>query len=437
MILSGLMKHYIKMLFLVLIPLLFSIESFSQSAFKLHERRTKLISQLDSNSAAVLKAAEGKTKANDVPYPYHQESNFLYLTGIKAPGNYLLLIPQGTEIDGKKINTIFLGTGILGDSINLSENELILNTDRLKDIFNSILPSLTTLYISAPDLGFINDWLNNKRYYIDKDARKELENKFPNLKVKSISGLAAKLREIKSETELKLIQKAIDITGDGFKRTMPNCKPGMYEYELQAEIEFETTRQGAECEGFSSIVGSGPNSHILHYDKNRRQMKAGDLVVMDVGAEYNGYSADITRTIPVSGKFTKAQREIYELILNIQKDIFKIIKPGLALKEIDNQFKILVSEKGYKKYIKHGITHHIGLDVHDVWWSDTLTPGMVITVEPGLYIPEDDKEIDEKYRGIAIRIEDDVLITNIGSVVLSKNIPKEIDDIETYMRAKK
>ena len=166
-------------------------------------------------------------------------------------------------------------------------------------------------------------------------------------------------------------------------------------------------------------------------------MKAGELVVMDVGAEYNGYSADITRTIPVSGKFTKAQREIYELILNIQKDIFKIIKPGLALKEIDNQFKALVSEKGYKKYIKHGITHHIGLDVHDVWWSDTLKPGMVITVEPGLYIPEDDKEIDEKYRGIAIRIEDDVLINNTGCVVLSKNITKEIDEIEKYMRAKK
>lgn len=434
MILASLMKHYIKMLFLVLIPLLFSIESFSQSALELHERQTKLISQLDSNSAAVLKAAEGKTKANDVPYPYHQESNFLYLTGIKAPGNYLLLIPQGTEIDGKKIHTIFFGTGKLEDSTDVSDNELILNADRLKDIFDSILPSLTTLYVSAPDLGFINDWLNNKRYYIDKDARKELENKFPNLKAKYISGLEAKLREIKSETELKHIQKAIDITGDGLKRAMTNCKPGMYEYELQAEIEFEMTRQGAESEGFSSIVGSGPNSHILHYDKNHRQMKAGELVVMDVGAEYNGYSADITRTIPVSGKFTKAQRELYGLILNIQKDIFKIIKPGLALKDIDNQFKALVSEKGYKKYIKHGITHHIGLDVHDVWSSDTLKQGMVITVEPGLYIPEDDKDIDQKYRGIAIRIEDDVLVTNTGCVVLSKNIPKEIKDIKSIIK---
>jgi Xaa-Pro aminopeptidase len=163
-------------------------------------------------------------------------------------------------------------------------------------------------------------------------------------------------------------------------------------------------------------------------------MKAGELVVVDVGAEYNGYSADITRTIPVSGKFTKAQREIYELILNIQKDIFKIIKPGLPLKEIDNQFKALVSEKGYKKYIKHGITHNIGLDVHDVWSSDTLKQGMVITVEPGLYIPEDDKDIDQKYRGIAIRIEDDVLVTNMGCVVLSKNIPKEVKDIESIMK---
>jgi Xaa-Pro aminopeptidase len=431
------MKKLLSFVIAVVITITAFTQSYSQTFGEYSQRRQRLISRLDSNSAAVLKAAEGKTRSNDVPYPYHQESNFLYLTGIKSPGNYLLLIPQGTEIDGKIINTIFFGTGKLEDSINLSDTELILDADRFKDIYNSILPSLTTLHVSAPDLGFINDWLNNKRYYIDKDARKELENKFPNLKVKSISGLAAKLREIKSETELKFIQKAIDITGDGLKRTMTNCKPGMYEYGLQAQIEFEMTRQGAECEGFSSIVGSGPNSHILHYDKNRRQMKAGELVVMDVGAEYNGYSADITRTIPVSGKFTKAQREIYTLILNIQKDIFKIIKPGLPLKEIDNKFKILVNEKGYKKYIKHGITHHIGLDVHDVWWSDTLKPGMVITVEPGLYIPEDDKEIDEKYRGIAIRIEDDVLITNNGCVVLSKNIPKEIDKIENKMRAKK
>jgi Xaa-Pro aminopeptidase len=409
-------------------------QSYPQTYGEYSQRRQRLISQLDSNSAAVLKAVEGKTRSNDVPYPYHQESNFLYLTGIKSPGNYILLAPQGIDIDGKNIKTIFFVTGKLEDSISLSDNELTLNSDRFTDIFSSILPSLTTLYVSAPDLGFINDWLNNKRHYIDKDARKELQNKFPNLKVKSISALAAKLREIKSESELKLIQKAIDITGDGLKRAMTNCKPGMYEYELQAQIEFEMTRQGAESEGFSSIVGSGPNSHILHYDKNRHQMKAGELVVVDVGAEYNGYSADITRTIPVSGKFTKAQREIYELILNIQKDIFKIIKPGLPLKEIDNQFKALVSEKGYKKYIKHGITHNIGLDVHDVWSSDTLKQGMVITVEPGLYIPEDDKDIDQKYRGIAIRIEDDVLVTNMGCVVLSKNIPKEVKDIESIMK---
>lgn len=430
------MKNQIHITLTILFSLLFSLEIFSQDASEFHERRTKLISVLDTNSAAVLKAAEGKTRSNDVAYRYRQESNFLYLTGIKDPGVYILFVPKFLDVEGKKVHTIYFVSGQLLDSTQLYENELVLNTDRFKDIFNSILPSVSILYVSTPDLGFANDWLNNKRYYMDKDARKELEIKFPNLKVKNIGSIVAKLREIKSETELKLIQKAIDITGDGLKRAMSRCIPGTYEYELQSEIEYEMTRQGAEYTGFPSIIGSGKNSHILHYYKNRRHMQSGELVVMDVGAEYNGYSADITRTITVSGKFTKAQREIYELILNIQKEILKIIKPGLALKEIDNKFKTLVSEKGYKKYLKHGITHHLGLDAHDPWSSDNLKPGMVITVEPGLYIPDDDKEIGEEYRGIAIRIEDDVLVTEEGNIVLSKNIPKGVEEIENIMRIK-
>lgn len=430
------MKNLTQITLTIFLSILISVEIFSQDASEFHERRTKLISLLDTNSAAVLKAAEGKTRSNDVAYRYRQESNFLYLTGIKDPGAYILFIPKFLDVDGKKVHTIYFVSGKLWDSAQVYENELVLNTDRFKDIFSSILPPLSTLYISAPDLGFANDWLNNKRYYMDKDARKELENKFPDLKVKSIGSIVAKLREIKSETELKLIQKAIDLTGDGLKRVLSRCNPGMYEYELQAEIEYEMIRQGAEYQGFPSIIGSGKNSHILHYSKNLRQMQPGELVVMDVGAEYNGYSADITRTIPVSGKFTKAQREMYEFILNIQKEILKIIKPGLALKEIDNKFKALVSENGYKKYIKHGITHHLGLDTHDVWSNDTLKPGMVITVEPGLYIPDDDKEIGEEYRGIAIRIEDDVLVTEEGNIVLSKKIPKEIEEIENIMRIK-
>ncbi len=430
------MKKYVKIILTGLLSLLFFVEIFSQDASEFHGRRTKLISLLDTNSAAVLKAAEGKTRSNDVAYRYRQESNFLYLTGIKDPGASILFVPKFLDVEGKKVHTIYFVSGKLLDSTQIYENELVLNTDRFKDIFNSTLPSLSMLYVSAPDLGFANDWLNNKRYYMDKDARKELENKFPNLKVKNIGSIVAKLREIKSETELKIIQKAIDITGDGLSRTMSKCKPGMYEYELQAEIEYEMTRQGAEYTGFPSIIGSGKNSHILHYSKNRGQMQSGELVVMDVGAEYNGYSADITRTIPVSGKFTKAQREIYELIFDTQKEILKIIKPGLALKEIDNKFKALVNEKGYKKYIEHGITHHLGLDAHDAWSSDTLKPGMVITVEPGLYVPDDDKEIGEEYRGIAIRIEDDVLVTEKGNIVLSKNIPKGIEEIENIMRKK-
>jgi len=199
------MKKNFRIILIVLLSLLITSESFSQSASELHERRAKLISLLDSNSAAILKAVEGRTRSNDVNYRYRQESNFLYLTGIQEPGNYLLIIPKGIEIDGSWLNIIFFTSEKFKNSIKVTEHELILNTDRFKDIYNSILPSLNTLYVSAPDMGFVNDWLNNKRYYLEKDSRKELESKYPGLKVKSIGSLVAELREVKSEYEIEQI----------------------------------------------------------------------------------------------------------------------------------------------------------------------------------------------------------------------------------------
>jgi Xaa-Pro aminopeptidase len=426
-------KHFYRYTFIVFLTILTVSQGRNQTSDEFYQRRMRLISAMDSSSAAVLKAAEGKTRSNDVTYRYRQESNFLYLTGIKESGVYFLLIKNGIDIGGKRYNTIYFVPGSFEDLIPSFENEITLSTDRFKEIFNSALLSLSTLYVSSPDLGFVNDWLNNKRYYMDKDARKELREQYPNIEIKKVSGIVSELREIKSKDEIKFLQKTIDITGTGLSRAITKCKPDMFEYELQAEIEYQYLRQGSEYPGFPSIVGSGPNSHILHYDKNIRKMKSGELVVMDVGAEINGYSADITRTIPVSGKFAAAQRKIYQLLLYIQNEVFKIIKPGLPFKDIDNKFKELVSQKGYSKYIRHGITHHLGLDVHDVWFSDTLKQGMVITVEPGLYIPQDDKEIDEEYRGIAIRIEDDVLVNENGCTILSKNIPKELDEIESMI----
>jgi Xaa-Pro aminopeptidase len=208
----------------------------------------------------------------------------------------------------------------------------------------------------------------------------------------------------------------------------------MKEYELQAIIEFSMIREGAEYESFPSIIGSGPNSLIPHYDDNRRTMQKGDVVVMDVGAEVDGYAADVTRTIPVSGRFTEGQREVYSAVLRTQQAVIGVIRPGLPWVALDRKAKEILQPHGFAPYLTHSVSHHVGLDVHDIGQMDTLKAGMVITVEPGVYVPAADTIVAEKYRGFGIRIEDDVLVTENGSLVLSRNIPKEIGDIEGLMK---
>src|SRR5262245_2332344 len=201
--------------------------------------------------------------------------------------------------------------------------------------------------------------------------------------------------------------------------------PGVMEYEVEAALEYEFRRSGAERPGFPSIVGSGPYSTILHYDKSERRMQAGDLVVVDVGAEYGGYSGDVTRTFPVSGKFSPRQREIYQIVLDAQKAAIAKIKPGVRINDVHEAAMNYIRSKGYEKNFIHGTSHHIGLEVHDV--GDTfrpLEPNMVITVEPGIYIPEEQ---------LGIRIEDDVLVTSTGARVLSV-FPKEIAAIEALVK---
>lgn len=430
------LKNLIIAIYFLSLPLVAQVDESETAIFLKPEyqlRRKNLTELLDTNSAAVLKAAGYRVRSNDVNYEYRQESNFLYLTGINEPEHYLIVIPKGIQIDGKIFKVCIFSSKKNQEAQAVQQNhEIVLNKSKFQQIFQQILLTVKTLYISAPDLGVVNDWLNDKNYISERTARKELEQKYEGLKIKNINPIVAKLREVKSEYEIEQIRKAIQITGDGIKRATEICKPEMYEYELQAIIEYEMLKQGAAGPSFPSIIGSGSNSLILHYDKNKRRMKTDDVVVMDVGAEYNGYSADITRTIPVSGKFTKAQKEIYSLVLKAQKEVIKIIRHGVPLRDLDKKAKEVITTAGYGKYVKHGVSHHLGLDVHDVWASDTLKAGMVITVEPGIYIPEDATELTPEYRGFGIRIEDDLLVTENGSVVLSKEIPKEVDEIEKF-----
>jgi Xaa-Pro aminopeptidase len=269
--------------------------------------------------------------------------------------------------------------------------------------------------------------------FFDRDVRKTFEQSFPGTKIRNAGALLGPMRGIKSSEEVAMIRTAIRITGDGLARVMRACRPGMREYELQAEIEYEMTRQGSAGPAYPSIVGSGKNALDFHYELNQRETRAGEVVVMDVGAEYAGYSADITRTIPVSGHFSREQAEVYDLVLKAQANIIAAIRPGMLWRELDAKEHEVYDPAGFGRYTGHGVSHHLGVDTHDAGKMDTLRAGMVITVEPGLYIPENDTTRAPGYRGIGVRIEDDVLVTENGCEVLSRGIPKQRKEIEAIM----
>jgi Xaa-Pro aminopeptidase len=426
-----------------------------------HQRREAAIVKMDSGSVAVFRANDSDNRNGDVDYRFRQNDNFLYLTGCNAPNSTLILLHEGMQVDSimsakeilfvrdrargwKGYNTgvegakEVLGFGIEGTS------SISLSADRLKEFLPQILSSKKTLYYtpSIPDIYF--EPVSEKKLVTQRELEKDLGEKYPNLTIKSPNPLLSDLRVIKSPAELMLIQKAINATSKGCIEAMKRCRPEMYEYQLQAVIEYCFTQNGCEFYSFPSIIGSGPNALFFHYEANRRQMKNGDLVVMDIGAEYHGYSADITRTIPVNGKFSPAQKDIYDLVLYAQECAFKEIRPDVMMNASSKKALEVIAEglvtlgiikdnTEARKYCPHGTSHFIGLNVHDVGSKGKLVPGMVFTMEPGIYIP-DSSDCDEKYRGIGIRIEDDVLVTENGCEILSKAAPKTVIDIEKLMK---
>jgi Xaa-Pro aminopeptidase len=252
--------------------------------------------------------------------------------------------------------------------------------------------------------------------------------------ISDVGALLAELRVVKDSVELARLRRAIDITAEAQREAMKAIRPGMFEYQLEAVVEYVFHSLGAERVGYPSIVGSGPNSVILHHDKNRRRMEEGDLVVVDVGAEYGYYTADVTRTFPVSGKFTERQRAIYELVLAAQKTVIDSIGPGIRVAQLEQLARRYMKEHSdglcgdatCDRYFRHGLGHWIGMDVHDVGgYGRLLEPGMVLTIEPGIYLADE---------SLGVRIEDDVLVTGDGHEVLSAHAPKGVEEIEALMK---
>jgi Xaa-Pro aminopeptidase len=423
------------------------------------ERREQILASLSPKSAFIAFAADVRNRQNDVDYEYRQNSNLWYLTGMPDEGSALLLVPDGIVIDGKSYREIIFvrprtvsqeaWTGVrmgIDEVETILEIEKAIDATRLQDILDSVLVGRDTIFIPSFPTPAVKRPIGGKLMYMETDAKNILHEKFPELYIKSPVPLLAKMREIKDADELRLLKKAIDISAEGHIETMKKVKPGMKEYEIEAIMEYTFKRLGAEDVGYPSIVGSDYNACILHYISNRKQTQANDMVLADCGAEYQNYTADITRTFPVNGKYTPEQRKIYSIVLEAQDSGIVACRVGNAFREPHNramqvvqrrlmELEIISKPEEAKWYFNHGTSHYLGLDVHDAGTGTALKPNSVITVEPGIYIPEG-SPCNKKWWNIGVRIEDDILITEQEPINLSGKIPRKPDDIEKLMQSK-
>ena len=417
---------------------------------------------MEPNSIALLAAAPPRVRNSDAEYLYRQNSDFHYLTGFTEEKALLALIPgrkQGEVVlfcqQKDKAKELWHGT-LMGPDVARKELEIddAFPVDDMDDILPGLIEGRDRVYYSmGKDDRFDNQVMN----WLKVIRSKAKIGAHPPGEFLMLDHLLHELRLIKSTNEIKLMQQAAKISAEGHKRAMAYCRPGIREYELEAELLHAFTRNGSRAPAYTSIVATGDNACILHYIENDSEVKAGDLVLIDAGCEYGHYASDITRTFPANGKFSPEQKAIYNIVLKAQLAAIEAIRPGVPWDEPHNiSVKIitqglvrlgimngrpsqLIKSEAYRDFYMHRIGHWIGMDVHDVGdykidddWR-LLEPGMVTTVEPGIYISPSNKKVPKKWRGIGVRIEDDVLITRNGNKVLSAGIPKTIQEIESFM----
>jgi len=417
--------------------------------------------RMDQKSVAIIPGAREATRSNDTQYRFRQDSDFYYLTGFEEPDSIAVVAP-GRE----KKYTLFVRprdpeqeiwvgrrAGVEGAKSEFGADESF-PVAEFETKLQDILDGADKLYFrlgSYPDLD---------NTIIKQIAQMRALNRKPIHPPQTIidpATIVHEMRVLKSPAEIELMQKAADIAAEAHVEAMKTVKPGMKEYEVEAQIEQVFRRRGASGPSYTSIVGAGANATVLHYINNDGELRAGDLLLVDAGAEYKGYASDITRTFPINGRFSKAQREIYDLVLETQMSCVEMVRPGVTHDELkthsvemltEGMVKLgllkgepaqLVKEEKYKQFYMHGLGHLLGIDVHDVGvyyydkQSRALEPGVVMTVEPGIYIAPDTKDIPEQYLGIGVRIEDDVLCTANGPQVLTTGVPKNADEIEALM----
>lgn len=416
---------------------------------RLEARRAALAKRMGTG-IAILRSSSEKDIEADYPQDsdYREANDFFYLTGIEAPDAWLVLVARGSAppqatlyLQPRDTVTPYRSEQWVGRRITPGPEAVALTG--IRDVRSA---DLAVREIQALVFGPSSPARQGKLYV--SAAKGQADSPFlrdtvlaraqagAGLQLAELGVETAALRLVKDADEIARLRRAIDITAEAQRQAIQAVKPGVHEYEAEALIEYTFRRRGAERLGFPSIVGSGPNSTLLHYDKNRRRMEAADLVVIDIGAEFGYYSADVTRTLPVSGKFTTRQRAIYELVLASQQAAIDSIRPGSDIRTLERVARTymrahsgnLCGSSPCDRYFVHGLSHWLGMDVHDVGRMTTpFQPGMVLTVEPGIYLPEE---------GLGVRIEDDVLVTQTGHEVLSAGAPKRPEEIEAQMQAR-
>ena len=394
--------------------------------------RKRVAEKLPDNSMMILFAGKDIRESEDQSYEFCINRNFYYLTGVNEQNDIFVMIKNNNELKSmmfiNEYDELFAkwnGRKMFKEEVeDLSGIENILYLKDFNDFLNENKDKYSIYMDTKPNL--FTEPLGEEAKLVEEH----------NLEVIDCHDLIALCRMEKQPEEIEEIKKAIAVTSKGIKALMENIKPGLYEYQVESYFDQQIKFNGASGIAFKTIAASGANGCILHYHTNNTIINDNELVLFDLGAEYNLYKSDITRTIPANGKFTERQKLIYNIVLNGQKLVFENIKPGITVMELNqiliDYYKIELKKIGLierdeevSKYYFHGVSHHLGLDTHDVAIrKNPLTPGCIITVEPGLYIAEE---------GIGIRIEDDALVTSDGAINLSKEIIKEVSDIENYM----
>lgn len=417
-----------------------------------------------SGGIALFPAAPVAFRNSDVEHEYRQDSDFYYLTGFEEPGSVAVVAPNQPEhkfllfVQPKdREREIWTGWRAGEDGAKRDYGaDAAFTIDKLDEKLTTLIEKVDRIYYRFGSDPAFDDRVTGLMRSAQRFRQREGNGP---LSVIDPSDLLHEMRLIKSSEDRDLLRRAVDISCEGHIAAMKALKPGAFEYELEAEISYAFRKNGSPRCGYSSIVGSGPNATVLHYTSNNRRIEEGDLVLIDAGAEFGYYTGDVTRSMPASGRFSEPQAALYQIVLDAQLEAIAAVRPGATFVQphdravrvlteglvklglLEGEVDSLIEENSYRKFYMHRTSHWLGMDVHDVGSYKTgdewrrLSPGMVLTVEPGLYIAEDFEDVDPRYRGIGIRIEDDVLVTETGYEILSARAPKTIEEIEATIAA--